>query len=324
VPSRFGLFEFDDQGRVLRKQGRLVRLEPQPARALALLLARPGALVTREELRRALWEPGVHVDFERGLAYAIAQVRAALGDTADNPRFVETVPRQGYRFIAPVQSGPSPSNRPAELSSSAGTSESSSAARASAVPVGTSGDTPWSAGTSVPASPPRATRWPVALLFTIVAAAVGWSAWQAWHPVRPIVAVAIFDNETGRADLDALAATAADVMVARLTALGVETLGVIGNTPRLRQPRAERDPRAVREETGAGYLVFGQLQPDDAGVRLVVHLIRLDDQTHLWVTRVPRPTARLDGIQEAVAERLAEAVRAHVIERNPRAPRFTR
>jgi TolB-like protein len=142
--------------------------------------------------------------------------------------------------------------------------------------------------------------------------------------VRPIVAVAIFDNETGRADLDALAATAADVMVARLTALGVETLGVIGNTPRLRQPRAERDPRAVREETGAGYLVFGQLQPDDAGVRLVVHLIRLDDQTHLWVTRVPRPTARLDGIQDAVADRLAEAVRAHVIERNPRAPRFTR
>jgi TolB-like protein len=113
-------------------------------------------------------------------------------------------------------------------------------------------------------------------------------------------------------------------MVERLTALGAERIGVIGNTPTLRGPRAQRQPAAVQRETGAGYFVFGQVQDDDAGVRLVVHLIRLDDDTHLWVTRVARAPSDLADIQDVVADRLAEAVRRHVIDRDPEAPRFTR
>ena len=101
-------------------------------------------------------------------------------------------------------------------------------------------------------------------------------------------------------------------------------VGVIGNTPALRVAREARDPAAIRSETGAGYVVFGQVQDDDVGVRLVVHLIRLDDDTHLWVTRVARSPADLDDIQDVVADRLAEAVRRHVIEVDPDAPRFTR
>ena len=99
---RFGLFEFDADAGELRREGRLVPLEPQPARVLAALLARPGALVSHDDLKQATWDPGTFVDFERGLAYCLSQVRGALGDTARNPRFVETVPRRGYRFIAPV------------------------------------------------------------------------------------------------------------------------------------------------------------------------------------------------------------------------------
>ncbi len=139
-----------------------------------------------------------------------------------------------------------------------------------------------------------------------------------------MVAVAIFDNETGDLAFDRLATTAADIMVERLTALGTQRIGVIGNTPALRESRQQRDPEAVRRETGAGYFVFGQVQHDDAGVRLVVHLIRLDDATHLWVTRVARAPADLADIQDVVADRLAEAVRRHVIENDPSAPRFTR
>ena len=121
-----------------------------------------------------------------------------------------------------------------------------------------------------------------------------------------------------------LSPPAADIVVERLTALGPQQLGVIGNTRSLRVARSQRDPRAIRRETGAGYFVFGQVQDDDAGVRLVVHLIRLDDDTHLWVTRVARSQADLADIQDVVADRLAEAVRRHVIERDPSAPRFTR
>ena len=108
---RFGLFEFDPAAGELRKQGRVVRIEPQPARALALLLAHPGAVISREQLRAHVWEEGTHVDFDRGLAYCVGQVRTALGDSADNPRFVETLPRRGYRFIAPVQTEEAASER---------------------------------------------------------------------------------------------------------------------------------------------------------------------------------------------------------------------
>ena len=100
---RFGQFEFDDASGELTRQGRIVRLEPQPARALGLLLSRAGSIVAREEMREHLWDPRTHVDFERGLAYCVAQIRSALGDAAENPRFLETMPKRGYRFIAPVE-----------------------------------------------------------------------------------------------------------------------------------------------------------------------------------------------------------------------------
>jgi DNA-binding winged helix-turn-helix (wHTH) protein len=102
---RFGLFEFDDRAGILTRSDRPVALEPQPARALALLLSRAGDLVTREEMRAHLWGADTHVDFDRGLAYSIGQLRAALGDSADNPRFIQTLPRRGFSFIAPVVAG---------------------------------------------------------------------------------------------------------------------------------------------------------------------------------------------------------------------------
>src|SRR5580765_126110 len=99
---RFGAFELDDSAAVLKRQDRLVAIEPQPARALALLLSRAGDVVTRDELRAHLWGSDTHVDFDRGLAYCIGQLRAALGDAADNPRFIQTLPRRGFSFITPV------------------------------------------------------------------------------------------------------------------------------------------------------------------------------------------------------------------------------
>lgn len=309
---RFGLFEFDAAAGELRKQGRLVRIEPQPARALALLLSRPGEVISRDELRLHLWGADTHVDFDRGLAYCIGQVRTALGDSADNPRFVETLPKRGYRFVAPLQP----------------VITAAAAQPPVAAPDPPSPDSvPTAAASSRSHAPPggRArARWPVAVLTLLVIAGLVWTVWARITPARPVVAVAVFDNETGVADYDRLASTAADIAVERLTALGPREIGVIGNTPTLRATRAERSPAAVQRETGAGYFVFGQIQNDDAGVRLVVHLIRLDDDTHLWVTRVARAPSDLGDIEDVAADRLAEAVRRHVIERDPDAPRFTR
>jgi DNA-binding winged helix-turn-helix (wHTH) protein len=100
---RFGDFAFDSRSLELRKGADIVRLQEQPARALALLLDRAGDLVTREELCGTLWPAGTFVDFDNSLNNTISRLRAALGDNADRPRFVATVGRRGYRFVAPVQ-----------------------------------------------------------------------------------------------------------------------------------------------------------------------------------------------------------------------------
>ncbi len=96
---RFGAFEFDVKNGELRKEGHLVRLKPQPLKLLALLVSRAGDVVGRDHIQEALWGPGTFIDFEQGVNHCIRQIRRALGDDADHPRFVETLPRRGYRFL---------------------------------------------------------------------------------------------------------------------------------------------------------------------------------------------------------------------------------
>jgi DNA-binding winged helix-turn-helix (wHTH) protein len=105
---RFGTFQLDTQSGQLLKNGRVVRLKPQPLRLLELLISRPGGLVTRDEIRALLWGTDTFVDFEQGMNTAVRQIREALGDDAETPIFVETVPKRGYRFIAPVNAGAPP------------------------------------------------------------------------------------------------------------------------------------------------------------------------------------------------------------------------
>src|SRR5580700_6559013 len=99
---RFGVFEVDVRAGEVRKQGVRIKLQEQPFHVLSVLLRRPGEIVTREELRAQLWQSDTFVDFDNGLNTSINKLREALGDSADSPRFIETLPRRGYRFIAPV------------------------------------------------------------------------------------------------------------------------------------------------------------------------------------------------------------------------------
>lgn len=112
---RFGAFELDVDSGDLRKSGRVIRLPPQPLRLLVLLVRRAGHVVSRDDIRRELWPDDTFVDFDQGVNFAVRQVREALGDLADSPLYVQTVPRTGYKFIAPVEvvspraASPSPS-----------------------------------------------------------------------------------------------------------------------------------------------------------------------------------------------------------------------
>ena len=104
TPIRFGCFELDAQSGELRRNGKKIKLQEQPFQVLTILLERPGEVLTREELTKRLWPDETYVDFERGLNKAVTRLRDALGDSAENPRYIETLPRRGYRFIAPIAS----------------------------------------------------------------------------------------------------------------------------------------------------------------------------------------------------------------------------
>jgi DNA-binding winged helix-turn-helix (wHTH) protein len=100
---RFGPFELDPANRELRKRGNVIKLRPQQVAVLLLLVERAGQIVSREEIHQHVWDSDTFVDFDRGINFAINQIRAALGDAAEKPRFVETIPRRGYRFLCPVE-----------------------------------------------------------------------------------------------------------------------------------------------------------------------------------------------------------------------------
>jgi DNA-binding winged helix-turn-helix (wHTH) protein len=131
--ARFGVFELDLSAGELRKNGRKLRLQEQPFQILALLLERAGDVVTREELRQKLWAADTFVDFDHGLNTAVNKLRELLGDSASSPRFIETLARRGYRFIAPVQSETQSRAQPAPQPSAPAEQESQQKVDASAL-----------------------------------------------------------------------------------------------------------------------------------------------------------------------------------------------
>jgi DNA-binding winged helix-turn-helix (wHTH) protein/TolB-like protein len=272
--ARFGLFEFDADTGALSREGVPVRLQPQPARVLAILLTHAGDVVTRDTLRQEVWSDGTFVDFERGLNFCVAQIRSALGDAADSPRFIETLPRRGYRFIAPIHHQTRPQLERGAVSATR-------------------------SGFYVPALVGLA-------LVTGVLVAGAWRAASLDARVR--IAVVPFDNETGMDDFDRIARGVADATVARLsTPERVASFSVIGNAAALHQPRAFRDLKQIGAELDADYIVLAQMKRDPSGVRLIAHLIRVDNQAHVWANTYDRPAFTLD-MQAEIAESIASAV----------------
>ncbi len=258
MKKQFGPFEFDAAARELRRNGDFVKLQAQPAHVLAVLVEHAGEVVTRESLRQAVWGGDTFVDFDKGLNFAIAQVRTALGDSADSPTFIRTFPKRGYQFIAPI--------------------EESSA-----------GDSTWRSPLGPRFRRAKALRHILlptfAVLALIVAAGVWAYARRSPGPAHTI-AVVRFDNQTGLADYDRYAQDVTDALVAELTVSGTGRFAIIGNAAALGVPREQRDIVAIGEALKAGYIILGQIQRDGPRVRVLAHLIRLPEQTHLGVTRV--------------------------------------
>lgn len=276
---RFGIFDFNPSTGDLRRDGVAVRIQAQPARVLATLVSRPGQVVTRETLQREVWGDGTHVDFERGLNFCVAQVRFALGDSAESPRYIETVPKQGYRFIAPV-SLPPPEDRSDTPSIPAGSGFSQKVLfRAIPIFVG-------------------------AMLLLTAAGLVRARITDS----RPTVVVVPFYNETGRPELDTLAQSIGDAVVTSLASPAhIDALGVIGNAGALRNPFARRDVQQIARDLQAEWVLIGQLKTDGHTLRVLAHLIRAADMKHVWAQPYDDERFSLDA-QSRTADSIAAAV----------------
>ena len=278
---RFGPFTFDSESGPLSKHGSVVRLQPQPGRGLAALVRRAGDVVSRDELRQEVWPTGTYVDFERGLNFTVAHIRSALGDSADRPVYIETLPKRGYRFIAPVTQSADAVSTPTDASPAA-----------TALSVRNRG---------------RVLLWVGVATAVVALAALGF-AW-AEYGTRPIrVGVVSFDNETGQDAFDEVAKAIADQTVARLAAPErVAWLHVVGNSAALRRPRDFRDIKEIGRAVDVRYVVLAQMKVDASKVRLIAHLIRVSEEAHLWANSYDREAFTLDA-QNEIAEDIASAV----------------
>jgi DNA-binding winged helix-turn-helix (wHTH) protein len=269
---RFGMFEVDLRNGELRKGGVLVKLQQQPFKVLALLVERPGDIVTREELRCRIWGGDTFVDFDQGLNFCIKQIRAALGDQADTPRYVETLPRRGYRFIAPLERREL--TPPPEDGRAAGEGGLATPPRPLPFPAPLPAESARAALASAPAPPAARRAWfgkagLAAVLALLVAGAfvAGWRTGQrpaaAFHRLtfrRGFVDAARFtsDGEVlysamwdgGPANVFATRAGSADTRALGYQKARVE--GVAGAEVALLQPREDASPVLARAPLAGG------------------------------------------------------------------------
>ena len=249
---KFADFEADEQAGQLSRQGARIKLQDLPFRMLVALLQRPGVVVTREELRAALWGDGTYVDAEAGLNTAAAKLREALGDNAEQPKFIETIPKRGYRFIGTIEP-----------------------ATSGAAPVAAA-----AAASRVRRSPNRFLLVAFGAVLMLIATLLFW--FNLRHPLT--IAVVRFHNETGNPELDRLANDLTDAVVISL-ASNTE-YSVIGNSPILRTDRIFEDVGKIGAELNATFVVLGQLQTGDTGLVARAHFIRTADAKHLWADKI--------------------------------------
>jgi TolB-like protein/DNA-binding winged helix-turn-helix (wHTH) protein/Flp pilus assembly protein TadD len=293
---KFGVFEADLRTGELTKHGKRLSLQEQPFRLLALLLEKPGELVTREELRGRLW-PQTIVDFDHGLNKAISKIREALGDSAENPRFIETVARRGYRFLAEV----------------AAVHDEQAATVAGDLAV--HGDPGLlrliDAGTS-PRRPFRALAWRLFGfgLLLVLAISLSWNLypWRHSQPTIRSLAILPLENLSGDASQDYFADGMTDELI---TDLGqISALRVISRTSVMTYKGVRKPLAQIAGELNVDAVVEGSILRSGERVRITAQLIQLPADKHLWAQSYEGDIRDVLTLQNKVARAIAEQIRA--------------
>jgi TolB-like protein/DNA-binding winged helix-turn-helix (wHTH) protein/Tfp pilus assembly protein PilF len=280
---RFGVFEVDPASGELRKQGRRIRLGEQSLQVLLALLERPGEVVTRQQLKQRLWPADTFVDFDANLNTAMSMLREALGDSAKNPRFIETLPRRGYRFVASVaEEGPAPSGAATPLP-------------------------------PLPVSLHR--RWSligVACLGMLMLMGLSYRYIRA--PTQTVDSIAVlplvYSGPQAEGDQEYLADGITSALITELASLGVPN--VISETSVMRYRGGQKPLPVIARELGADLLVEGSVLREGSTVRVNAQLIDARSDRHIWARSYQREMDSILELQGEIARAIVREIRSRL------------
>jgi TolB-like protein/DNA-binding winged helix-turn-helix (wHTH) protein/Flp pilus assembly protein TadD len=288
---RFGEFEVDVRHNTLKKNGIRVKLPPQPFSVLSLLIQHHGELVTRQEIREEVWGNNVFVDYEHGLNLCIKQIRSALGDLAVHPRYIETEPRRGYRFVAPVE----------EMSVA-------STERTTVIEPTSSHEVQM-----VPTSRPKRTRWFVYASFVVLLLVAFSASWRLLSPseapqLQKITLVVLpFVNLSGDTEQEYFVDGMTDAVIADLAQ--ISGMRVISRTSAMQYKQSQKPLREIARKLNADLLVEGSVFRSNEKVRITTQLIQASTDSHLWARSFEYDMRDVLSLQREVAWTIAQEVR---------------
>src|SRR5258708_9601962 len=285
----FGSYRLDSVERDLWRDGQPVTLPPKDLETLLVLVERAGHIVEKEELLEKVW-PGVFIE-EGNLARHIFNLRQVLGDTADGRKYIETIPKRGYRFVAAVRQDGEPD-----------TAHPSTPQTSESVPT----------TMPVPLGQKRSLwLWPLALtVLAVTAILIARHFWPLRNPSpqKAMLAVLPFVNLRGDAHEDYFADGLTEEMIAQLGQLQPAQLGVIARTSTVRYKDTKETAAQIARELGVGYLLEGSVRRGGDRVRVTAQLIQAAEQTHLWAETYERPLTDVLSIQREIAEKITHSL----------------
>ena len=308
---RFGVFEVDLNAAELRKSGLRIKLPEQPFQILTVLLEKPGELVTREELRNRLWQSDTFVDFDHGVNNAVGRLREVLGDSSDSPRFIETLPRRGYRFIAHVDESP-------WLPSSSTPSQPEAQRQASATPENqpASPASPTSSWASGERYFKQRRKFIVAVVVAIalLASALAWLRIRTagTTDVRPSLSIVVLplENLSGDQEQDYFADGMTDELIANLAK--IRSLRVISRSTAMAYKRTRKPLSEIAQELHVDAVVEGTVLRAGDRVRITAELVQVSTDRHLWADTYEGQIGDVLALQNRVSSAIVNEIRVNL------------
>jgi TolB-like protein/DNA-binding winged helix-turn-helix (wHTH) protein/Tfp pilus assembly protein PilF len=291
---RTGLFEINLSSGEVHREGRKVPLQEQPFRVLAVLLERPGEVVTREELQARLWPADTYVGFDEGLNTAIRKLRVAFGDSANNPRFVETVPRRGYRFVAPTN----------DVATSRSQHSESVAGKIAEIPRAQPSDRKWLSVTAAVVL--------LAILVSVTYLKRFRSPTNLTAQKRVMLAVLPFQNMSNDPGQEYFSDGLTEETITDLGQLSPEHLGVVARTSAMAYKHTNKTISQIGHELGVDYILEGSVRREGGEARVSAQLIRVSDQTHLWAQNYQRELHDVLQIENELGTAIARQVQGNL------------